>query len=80
MHQYRVAGCGGTLGEAPGHTSPPMENPTCVAFEEYEEVPEMLPLDIKEDAITWVASKLSGTARALGVEAIGLSNCLVRFG
>ena len=35
---------------------PPMENPTCPAFEEYEEVPETVPLYLLEDNVTWVAS------------------------
>ena len=34
---------------------PPLENPTCTAFEEYEEVPETAPLDFTEDNVTWVA-------------------------
>ena len=33
-----------------------------------------------EDDITWVASKLSGAASALGAEAIELRNWLLRFG
>ena len=60
--------------------SPPVENPVCAAFEEYEEVPETGPLDFTEKDVTWVASKLSVTAGALGSEAIELYNCLLRFG
>ena len=30
----------------------PMENPTCVAFEEYEEVPETVTLDFLEVNVT----------------------------
>ena len=59
---------------------PPVENPMCSAFEEYEEVPEMVPLDLTEDDVTWVSSKLSGAAGALGAEAIELLNCLLSFG
>ena len=59
---------------------PPVENPTCAAFEEYEEVPETVPLDFTEDDITWVPSKLSGAAGALGAEAMELRNWLLRFG
>ena len=58
---------------------PPMENPTCAAFEEYEEVPETVPLDFTEDEITWVTSKLSSASGALGAEAIELRNWLLRF-
>ena len=59
---------------------PPMENPTCAAFEEYEEVPETVPLDFTEDDITWVPSKISDTAGALGEEAMELRNWLLCFG
>ena len=45
---------------------PPVENPTCAAFGEYEEVPETVPLDFLEDDVTWVASEISGAAGALG--------------
>ena len=59
---------------------PPVENPTCASFKEYEEVPETVPLDFLENDVTWVASKLSGAAGALGSEAIELTNFLFRFG
>ena len=59
---------------------PPVENPTCSAFEEYEDVPEMVPLNFTEDEVTWVASKLSSAAGALGAEAIELINWILRFG
>ena len=48
----------------------PVENTTCSTFEEYEEVPETVPLDFMEDDVTWVVAKLSGAAGALEVEAI----------
>ena len=44
------------------------------AFEEYKEVPKMVPLDFTEDDVTWVASKFSSAAGELGVEAIKLRN------
>ena len=58
---------------------PPMENPTCAAFKEYEEVPKTVPFNFTEDDVTWVASKLFGAAGALGAEAMELSNWLLRF-
>ena len=58
---------------------PPVENPACVAFEEYEDIPETVPLDFMEDDVTWVASKLSGAEGALGAEAIELRNWLLHF-
>ena len=45
---------------------PLVENPVSAAFEEYEEVPETVPLDLSEDDVMWVAPKLSGAAGALG--------------
>ena len=64
----------------PGMRFLPAENPTCAAFEEYEDVYETVPLDFTEDDVTWVASKLSDAAGALGAEAMELRNCLLRFG
>ena len=59
---------------------PPVENPACAAFEVYEGVPKNVPLDFTEDDVTWVASKLSGAAGALGAEAMELQNWLLHFG
>ena len=59
---------------------PPMENPVCAAFEEYEDVPKTVLLDFTEDDVTWVASKISGAAGALGAEAVELRNWLLQFG
>ena len=56
-----------------------MGNHTCAAFEEYGEVPETVSLDFTENDVTWVASKISGAASALGAEAIELRNVLLRF-
>ena len=43
-------------------------------------MPETVPIDFTEDDVTWVASKLSGAAGALGAEAIELRNWLLCFG
>ena len=59
---------------------PPVENPVCAPFEEYEDVPETVPLDFTEEDVTWVALKLSGEAGALGAETVELRNCLLFFG
>ena len=63
----------------PGMCVPPMKNPICMAFEEYEEVLETTTLEVLEEDVTRVPSKLSGSAGALGAEAIGLRNCLLCF-
>ena len=41
---------------------------------------ETVPLDFSEDDVTWVASKISGAAGALGADAIELRNWLLSFG
>ena len=51
----------------------PVENSTYAAFEAYKEVLETVPLDLSEDNVTWVASKLSGCA-------IEMINWLLCFG
>ena len=43
-------------------------------------MPETVPLSLSEDDVMWVASKLSGTAGALGMEVIELRNWLLFFG
>ena len=52
----------------------------CAAFEEYEDVLEMVLFDFREDDMKWVASKISGDARALGDEEIYLCNWIIHFG
>ena len=59
---------------------PPVENPTCTAFEEYKDIPKTVPLDFTEDDVTLLASKFSGAAGALGAEAMELCNWLICFG
>ena len=57
-----------------------MENPVCSAFWEYGKVPKTVLLDFTEDDVTWVASKISGAAGAMGAEANELRNWLLHFG
>ena len=59
---------------------PPVDKPTCAAFEKYGEVPKTIPLNFTEDDVTWVASKLSRAAGALGAEAVELRNWRLLFG
>ena len=58
----------------------PWKTPSCAAFEEYQDVPETVPLDFTEDDVTWVASKLSVAAGVMGAEAMELHNWLLCFG
>ena len=57
-----------------------MENPTCAAFEEYEEVPETVLLDFTEYDLMWVASKLYGAVGALVTKENELINWFFHFG
>ena len=52
----------------------------CTAFEEYKEVPKMVPFNFTEDDITWVTSKLSEAVGTLGVEEIELRKLFILFG
>ena len=51
----------------------------CSTFERHEKVPETVPLNLLEEDVTWVVSKLSGAAGTLGVKALELKNWLIRF-
>ena len=44
------------------------------AYKQYEDVHKMALLDFLKEDVTWVTSKLSGFAGALGVEVIDLHN------
>ena len=54
-----------------------VENPTCAAFEEYEEVPGTAPLELLEDDVMWVSPKISGAAGVLVAEAVDMSNWIL---
>ena len=60
-------------------SEPPKENSMCMAFEEYEGVPEAVPLHFSENEATWVASNLSGATWAMRAKTIELRNCLLSF-
>ena len=64
----------------PDMRAPSMDNPTCAAFEVYQDIPKPVPLNFTEDDVTWVASKLSGAAGALGEEVTELRNWILCFG
>ena len=58
---------------------PPVENPMCAAFKEYEEVSETVPLGFTEGDVTWVVLKHYGAEGKLWTEAIELRNWLLCF-
>ena len=59
---------------------PPMENPTCASFGEYDVALETARLDFSEEDVTWVASNISGATGDLGAVVIELRNWLIYFG
>ena len=80
LHKDQATGCRRPLKKNPNMCVPPVEKPTCAAFEEYKEVPETALIDLSKYDITWVTSKLSGASGALGSEAIQLRNWILCFG
>eukprot|EP00957_Ditylum_brightwellii_P045845 3478240-Ditylum_brightwellii.AAC.1 len=55
-------------------------DPNCTAFEEYDRVPEVVPLDFTQGSVAHVASHMCGSGGPLGQDAVTLSNWLLRFG
>ena len=58
---------------------PDFTDPECSSFEEYEKIPEVVPLDILKEGVQWVASKLSGAAGTSGTDALSFQSCLLSF-
>ena len=58
---------------------PPLLKTTCVAFDEYEDVPKMVPLNLMHDDVMCAASNLSGAAGVLEAEVIDLCNRIICF-
>ena len=56
-----------------------MENTTCAALEEYDDIYETVPLNFMEDDMMWFASKLPGAKGALGAEEIDLHSWIIQF-
>ena len=65
---------------------PPMREPNLDArtstgiFEHYDECPEAIDLDITQDTVEKVASRLHGSAGPSGTDAVALRDWLLRFG
>ena len=59
---------------------PDARTPDITALEEYDVVPDLVPLDITGDTVLAIAPKLQGAAGPGGVDAIALQHWLMRFG
>ena len=79
LHKDYQAGCRRPPLEKNGHKIPLAGDPHCSDIEYYYEVPKISLLDLLEDDITWLTSKLSGAAGATLVEATKLKHSMLRF-
>ena len=59
---------------------PDLTYPECSSFEEYEQDPDVTPLEISEKDLQWVTSKLLGEAGPSGKDAQAFQSWLLRFG
>ena len=59
---------------------PDLNDPDCVAFEEYEKLPGHIPPTITSEMVIKVVSKLHGGAGLCGVDSHHLKNLLLRHG
>eukprot|EP00957_Ditylum_brightwellii_P145187 11058385-Ditylum_brightwellii.AAC.1 len=69
LHQDRRAGLGCAAGQTPVMRIPGVEKSQCTAFEDYDKVPEVIPLDFTAGSVAFMAKTLQGSARPMGQEA-----------
>ena len=59
--------------------TPDLANSACNSFKEYKEDPEVVPLDISDELIEWVATQLFGLAGNSITDAPAFQSCLLLF-
>ncbi len=59
---------------------PNLEDPHCIAFEHYDEVPVEIPTDCTSEDLKTLALRMSGSAGPSSFNAVMLRNCLIRYG
>jgi hypothetical protein len=59
---------------------PNLEDPHCIAFEHYDEVPVEMMTDCTGDDMETLALRMSGSAGPSSFDAVMLRNCLLRYG
>jgi len=64
----------------PDQNVPDLRDPDNIAFREYPEVPDPVPIDCTPAAVERVAKKLTGAVGCRGVDSTLLKSCLLRFG
>jgi hypothetical protein len=59
---------------------PDLEDPHCIAFEHYNEVPVEIPTNCTSEHLETLALRMSGSAGPSSFDAVMLRNCLLRYG
>jgi hypothetical protein len=59
---------------------PDLEDPHCIAFEHYDEVPVEIPTDCSSKDLKMLALRMSGSAGPSSFDAVMLRNCLLWYG
>jgi hypothetical protein len=59
---------------------PDLEDPHCIAFEQYDEVPVEIPTYCTTEDLKTLALRMSGSAGPSSFNAVMLRNCLLRYG
>jgi hypothetical protein len=59
---------------------PDLEDPHCIAFEHYDEVPVEIPTDCSSEDLETLALRMSGSAGPSSFDAVMLRNCLLWYG
>ena len=59
---------------------PNLEDPNCIAFQQYDEVPVEITKDCTSDDLETLALWMSGSAGPSSFDAVMLRNCLLRYG
>ncbi len=68
------------LSQHPDTWIPNFEDPHCIAFEHYDEVPAAMPTDFTPQDLEMLALRMSGSAGPSSLDAVMLRNCLLWYG
>ena len=68
------------LSQHPDTRIPNFEDPHCIAFEHYDEVPGAMPTDCTPEDLELLALRMSGSAGPSSFDAVMLRNCLLWYG
>jgi len=64
----------------PNTQIPNLEDPHCIAFKQYNEVPTAMPTDCTPKDLETLALRMSGSAGLSSFDAVMLRNCLLQYG